>query len=103
MINNLIYSQIIDQLIEDGKYLQALQQIYIESTGIVVISSIILFTLGSVLYIRYQSIVPATFFGIIAFLLIGPKIPGDIYGLILVLITLGIASIIYWLFIRERR
>lgn len=93
----------IDALFKDTKLLEGIILIWHNNVGSVIFPSTILFILGAVLYIRYQTFIPAVIFGIIIFALIRPTIPAEIFGFILVMMALGVAIILYWLFVRERR
>ena len=90
-------------LMQDGKYLQAIITIWTGNLGSVVFTSIILFVLGAVLYVNYQSFIPVVFFAALIFVLIRPFIPAQIFGFILVLMAVGVAIIFYWVFVRERK
>ena len=89
--------------LKSGNLLQAILLIWVNHVGPVVFPAIIFFLLGAVLYINYQSFIPAVFFAVLMFVLIRPLIPAGIFGFILVLIVLGVAIIFYWLFVRERK
>jgi len=92
-----------DILLKNSNFLQAIYLIWISKLGTVVFPSIILFVIGAVLYINFQSFIPVVFFAAIIFVLIRPIIPAGIFGFVLVLIVLGVAIIFYWLFVRERK
>lgn len=92
-----------DDLLQDGKILEAIYQIWVNNVGPIIFPSMILFLLAAVLYINYQSFIPIVFFAALIFVLIRPIIPAEIFGFVLVLIVLGVAIIFYWLFVRERK
>lgn len=92
-----------DIQLKNSNFLQAIYLIWISKLGTVVFPSIILFVIGAVLYINYQSFIPVVFFAAIIFVLIRPIIPAELFGFVLVLIVLGVAIIFYWLFVRERK
>ena len=92
-----------DILLKNSQILQAILLIWTSKLGKVVFSSVILFLLGAVLYINFQSFIPVVFFAALIFVLIRPIIPAGIFGFVLVLIVVGVAIIFYWLFVRERK
>ena len=92
-----------DILLKNSQLLQAIFLIWASKLGTVVFPSLILFILGAVLYINFQSFIPVVFFAALIFVLIRPIIPAGIFGFVLVLIVVGVAIIFYWLFVRERK
>jgi len=99
----LIASEAVDQLLSDGDYLGAIKQIYIEVMGPHVFYGILLLSIFGAYYIRKQSIIPVIIISILLFGMLITTIPTPLIGLVLVIMSLGIAGLLYTLFMRERR
>ena len=98
-----IASEYIDQLIDDGKWLEAMVAIASESMGQWVFYGIMFLAIFAVLYIRNQSLIPLVIIGLLIFGLVRINIPPPLMSLVLVIMSIGVGALIYMLFVRERK
>lgn len=97
-----IASAAVDTMLENGNYVGALTQIFTEKMGTPLFFGMIFLGLSTVLYIRYQSIIPVTILAILLFGVFRPIIPTNVMGLVLVLMSLAGGVLLYSLFIRRQ-
>ena len=97
-----IASQAIDDLLAQGNYGGAINQIYIGVVGEYIYYGLLFLGLFGSLYLRRQSIIPIVILGIIIFSAIRPIIPTPIMGLALAIMGIGVGTIFYLLFVREK-
>ena len=103
MINQLITSDTIDNLLANGNLPGAIIQIYIEKIGPYAFYGIIFLGLFGAFYLRRQSVIPLIILTLILFASLLPIIPTPAIGLILAIIGLGIGGIFYMIFMRGRQ
>lgn len=98
----LVASDAIDTMLENGNYIGAIIQIFTEKMGTPLFFGLIFLGLSTVLYIRYQSIIPLAILAILMFSAFRPIIPTHIIGLVLTLTSLAVGVLLYQLFIRRQ-
>jgi len=98
----IIASEAVDQLLSNGDYIGAVKQIYVEVMGPYVFYGILLLSVFGAYYIRKQSIIPVIIISILLFGMLIDTIPTPLIGLSLIIMALGIAGLLYLLFMRER-
>jgi hypothetical protein len=103
MIESLIASDAIDNLLANGNIPGAIVQIYIEKIGSYAFYGLIFLGLFGAFYLRRQSIIPLIAVCLILFASLLPIIPTPALGLILAIIGIGIGGIFYMIFVRGRQ
>jgi len=96
-----VASEAIDTLLQNGNYVGAIIQIFTEKLGAPIFFGVIFLGLSTVMYIRYQSIIPVAILTILLFGVLSPIIPTNVIGLVLVLVSLAAGTLLYSLFIRR--
>ncbi len=103
MINPLVASEAIDELLKNGNIPGAIIQIYVEKMGPYVFYGLIFMGVFGAFYMRRQSIVPLIIMTLILFTSLLPVIPTPALGLVLAIIGMGIGGIFYMMLVRGRR
>lgn len=93
----------VEELLNDGRYIDAAVQAYTESIGPTIFYGLFLLAIAGAFIVRNQSFTPIVVFAVILFGLFMTVIPPNAFGLVLGVIILVGAAILYRLVVRERR
>jgi len=106
IIPSLAYAQEEDPVetkMEEGDYIGALIYIFTSNMGDYLFFGILFLSIMGAFVIRYQSIIPVFIFGLLIFGLFITVIPAPILGLILAIMAIAGGSLLYMLFVREKK
>ena len=92
-----------EDLLNEGKYIDSAIQGYIASIGNRVFFGLFFFAIAGAFIIRNQSFTPIVVFAVILFTLIITVIPPNAFGLVVGVILLVGSAILYRLVVREKR
>ena len=106
MISHIIWawSTAVDSLMSDGKFMEAVVQIWREAIGVNLVTGFALFGIGVYTAIRFQSILPVVIvFGLVLANSIRLWVPTEMLALVVTIISLAVGGLMYLLFWRTRR
>lgn len=99
----LVYAKTVEELFNDGKYIDAAIQAYVDSMGPRVFYSLFFLALAGAYVIRNQSFNPIIVFIIITFTILINVLPPTAFGLVMGVIVLVGAGVLYRVLVREKR